>query len=94
MFEYKTPLPSGGGDFVCGLVFRICLSAGRKYPVSAGVPRPGPLVPRSGIDHRHPRALGRTHRGGGGIETLETEHVDAEMIRRGALAVKRVDAAA
>ena len=60
----------------------------------AGFAWPGPLSPRVGIDDGHANAFGRPHRDRGGIEILETEHVDAEMIRRRALAVERVDAAA
>src|SRR5947208_1700806 len=88
MLEYEDAASlRGGGVFVCAFVFPMACA-------SARFARPWPLASRVGIDHRHPDAFGRAQRYRGRIKTLETEYVDAEMIRRGALAVKRVDAAA
>src|SRR5690349_17126138 len=53
-----------------------------------------PTTRRGWIDHGHPDTLGRAYRHGGGIEPLQTEHVDPEMIGRGPLAMKGVHATA
>src|SRR5262245_47163337 len=44
-------------------------------------------------DSLHSRADRLAHRDAGRIEAFEAEHVDAEVIRRHALPVKRIDAA-
>jgi len=51
------------------------------------------LVPRVRINYRHAHALGRTHGHTAGIEGLEAEHVDPEMIRRCPLPMKGINAA-
>ena len=56
--------------------------------------RAGPLSSCIGIHDRHPDSFCRAHWHRSRIEILETKHVDSKMIRRRALAVEGVDAAA
>ena len=90
MFEYKTPLPQRRyAQREAAFLFVLTSADGAA---SAGLSRPRPLRTPVRIDHRHADAFGRAHRHRGRIEILETEYVDSKMIRRGALAMKRVDA--
>lgn len=53
-----------------------------------------PFRPLRCFDHRHSSAVGCATSECADIKILPAEHVDAEMLGRSALAVKRVDAAA
>ena len=56
--------------------------------------RTRPFGPRRCLDHRHANAVGCAKAECADIEILQAKDVDAEMVGRGALAMKRVDAAA
>src|SRR5690242_14130375 len=80
------PSRSRGGIF--------CLGYGWMFAALCRLARPLPLARRGRIDHGHLDALGGAHRHRGGIEILQTKYVDPEMVGRGALAMKGVNAAA